>query len=374
MKQVRHMFVSPMAVPMAVATAFLLAGCNVLSGGSDVEYKSAAKVEPLEVPPDLIKPSRDDRFTLPASGSASRSEFDRQRIEPRRAESNQVLPSVSGMRIERQGDQRVLVVDQPADKLWPVVRQFWIDNGFALAIENPETGLLETDWAENRAKIPEDIIRRTLGKVFDRLYDTGERDKFRTRLDRVNGQQTEIAIAHRGVVEMATSGDRFTWTNTPPDRQLEAEFLRRLMLRLGADKDRADTLIAQSAVAPSSAQIVRTGKSSVIEMSEPFDRAWRRVGVAIDRLGFTVEDRDRAAGAFFVRYRDPTAELEPKKSGFFGNLFSSKKTSDSVEQYQVRVVSVGDQQSRVVVLDRLGKETNNADAQRMLTVIFDQLK
>lgn len=351
-----------------------LAGCGVL-GSNDIEYKSASKVKPLEVPPDLVSPIRDDRFAMPASGSASRAEFERARVEPQKADAT-VLPQVSGMRIERQGDQRVLIVDQAAEKLWPIVRQFWLDSGFVLAIESPSTGLLETDWAENRAKIPEDIIRRTIGKVLDRVYDTGERDKFRTRLDRLNANQTEIVISHRGLIETATGSgnERFTWTNRPTDRTLEAEFLRRLMLRLGADQGRAEALMAQSGPTGASAQLVRMGSSSAIDIGESFDRAWRRVGVAIDRLGFTVEDRDRANGTFFVRYRDPTADIKPEK-GFFGRLFSgSSSASESAGQYRVRVMGSGNNASRVIVLDSTGKETNDANAQRILSVLFDQLK
>ncbi|MGA0889984.1 MAG: outer membrane protein assembly factor BamC [Burkholderiaceae bacterium] len=367
--------VSLLALPLVVSVA--LSGCGALPG-NDIDYKSAAqtKVKPLEVPPDLVAPGKDDRFAMPASGSASRAEFERSRLEPKKSDGA-VLPAVTGMRIERQSDQRVLVVDQSADKLWPIVRQFWLDNGFVLALENPDTGLIETDWAENRAKIPEDILRRTLGKVFDRLYDTGERDKFRTRLDRVNDNQTEIVISHRGVVELATttsSDIKTTWTNRPADRELEAEFLRRLMLRLGADQNRTRDLLAQSVAATPTAQIVKTGDASSIEIAESFDRAWRRVGVAIDRLGFTVEDRDRAKGLFFVRYRDPTVNQQEEKKGFFSKLFSSSAASESADQYRVLVVANGQNGTRVSILDKTGKPVNDTNAQRMLSVLFEQLK
>jgi outer membrane protein assembly factor BamC len=366
-----------MVQPFVIVSATVaLVGCGALPS-NDIDYKSAStqKVRPLEVPPDLLAPGKDDRFAMPASGSASRSEFERNRVEPKRSDGA-VLPAVSGMRIERQGDQRALIVDQPADKLWPVVRQFWLDSGFALAIENPETGVMETDWAENRAKIPEDILRRTLGRLFDRLYDTGERDKFRTRIDRVGANQTEIVISHRGVMEIATttaSDVKSTWTNRPADRELEAEFLRRMMLRLGADQNRADALLAQAPLAAPVAQIVRTGTSSSIEIGESFDRAWRRVGVAIDRLGFTVEDRDRNKGLFFVRYRDPTVQ-EKKEQGFFSKLFSSNTPSESANQYRVFVSSNGQDGARVTILDKAGNPANDTNAQRMLTVILEQLK
>lgn len=359
----------------AVLSVGLLAGCQSLTK-SDADYKSAAKVKPLEVPPDLIAPTRDDRFSVSASGIASRSEFERSRTDPRKSDAG-VLSTVAGMRVERQGDQRVLIVDQSAEKLWPIIRQFWLDNGFALAIENPETGILETEWAENRTKIPEDIVRRTLGKVFDRLYDTGERDKFRTRLDRIGDAQTEIAISHRGVVELATTVGldfKTTWTNRPTDRDLEAEFMRKLMLRLGADQNRAQALLVQTSTVAPKARIVKTTEASSIEITESFDRAWRRVGVAIDRLGFTVEDRDRNKGLFFVRYRDPTVDQQQGKPGIFSKLFSTAKPSESAEQYRILVAASGQESVRLSVLDKNGKPVNDTNAQRMLSVLFDQLK
>ena len=367
------------SIGLLSATVVSLSACGITGGNKDMNYESAAKREtPLEVPPDLIKPAKDDRFAIPAAGVASRAEYEAAQRNPRQASSSAaVLPAVQGMRIERVGEQRVLVVNQTAEKLWPVLRQFWLDSGFVIATENPETGVLETDWAEDRAKIPEDFLRKTLGKVFDRLYDTGERDKFRMRLERVGSAETEISVSHRGLIEIAKTGSsdsQTTWTNRPTDRQLEEDFLRRIMLRLGADDNRAKSLLAQSSSAAPVAKIVNTGSVSQIQVAEGFDRAWRRVGVAMDRLGFTVEDRNRSKGVFYVRYRDPTAQTEDKK-GFFGKLFSSSNDNKAAEQYQV-VVSAGANasQSLVQVMTKEGKPSSDVQAQRMLSVIFDQLK
>lgn len=368
---------APLGRGFLLATSLsLLAGCGSLGPEKDVDYQSATKREtPLEVPPDLIKPAADERFAIPASGVASRAEFDRQQKSPRVSANSPVLPSVSGMSIERYGDQRVLVVSQQPEKLWPVLRQFWLDQGFAIAIENPETGLLETEWAENRANIPRDFIRRTLGKLADGLYDTGERDKFRMRIERRADGSAEVTVAHRGLVEVYRGGSsdaQTTWTNRPTDRQLEEDFLRRMMIRLGTDEARAKDLLASPAAAGPVAQLQKTEQQTQINIAEPFDRAWRRVGVAIDRLGFTVEDRDRAKGLLFVRYRDPTVDANGEKPGFFGRMFSSSKP-DEAAQYQLKLQSKGDQ-SVLTVQNKDGQPSNDANAQRMLSVIFDQLK
>ena len=363
-------------VAVALFTSLgLLAGCSTITGANDIDYQSARPIDkPLEVPPDLITPSRDDRFSVPASGSASRSQFERQQgSRQQTAETSGVLPAVSGMEIRRIGVQTVLVVNQSVERLWPVVRQFWVDSGFSIAQEDPVIGYMETDWAEDRSKIPEDFIRKTIGRVFDRVYDTGLRDMFRIRLERLSPEQTEISLVHRGLQEMIKGdGGSPTWTNRAPDPQLEETFLRRLMVKLGANEDQAAGLVAQGQKAAANfAQMTNTDGLGVIQLAEPFDRAWRRVGVAIDRLGFSVEDRDRSKGLFYIRYRDPTQEAADQK-GFFGRIFSSKP-DDSVLLYQVQVVEQSGA-SRVSVLNQKGEPSNDRNARQLLSVLFDQVK
>ena len=217
-------------------------------------------------------------------------------------------------------------------------------------IESPETGVIETDWAENRAKIPQDAIRRTLGKVLDGLYSTAERDKFRTRIEQ-GKDGTEIYLSHRGMIEVyATEGkDKTVWQPRPADPELEAEMLRRLMLRFGVEDARADTLLARQQT-PEQARIVKDGGASSLEMDEGFDRAWRRVGLALDRVGFAVEDRDRSKGVYFVRYIDPDADNDSKRDdGILAKFaFWKSKKPQTSPQVQVVVTEAGDK-SRVSV-------------------------
>lgn len=366
--------VRPRLTGIAMALVLALSGCSTLTGSSDVDYQSSkARNTPLDVPPDLLKPGADERFSVPASGVASRAAFEQgQRTGV--ASPSGVLPSFSDMRFERQGDLRVLVVNKPVEQVWPVLRQFWTELGFTLVIDSEERGVLETEWAENRAKIPQDFIRRSLGRLVEGIYDTGERDKFRLRVERRPDGQTEMSLSHRGLLEQETgnsdnSGTR--WVNRPSDPQLEQDFLRRIMIRLGASDEKAKALL--QAGAPQTLAAVRLDNASgrlAIDLDEPFDRAWRRVGVAIDRLGFSVDDRDRAKGLLFVRYRDPSVAGSTK--GFFGRLFAGDEP-DPATTYQLKITSQGDKSS-LQVLDKSGKPVNDANAQKMLTVLFERLK
>jgi outer membrane protein assembly factor BamC len=251
------------------------------------------------------------------------------------------------------------------------VREFWIENGFLLAQDQPNLGIMETDWAENRAKLPQDFIRSSLGKVLDSLYSTSERDRFRTRLERNANGGTEIYISHRGMVEVYTTEkkDQTTWQPRPPDPELEAEFLRRLMVRLGVPQEQSKALIASGAAKPTS-RVATVGTTPVVQIDEGFDRAWRRVGLSLDRTGFTVEDRDRAQGTYFVRYVEPNADK--KDPGFFSKLFSSEKGAAPLK-FRINLKSEGES-TTVTVLNAAGAPETSANAQRIVQVIADDLK
>jgi outer membrane protein assembly factor BamC len=375
----------------------VLAGALVLLGGcgtadelfsSKVDYKSAGTLPTLEVPPDLTAPARDTRYVVPETGksSATLSGYQAERREQNRTGNTAVLPQVERMRIERAGAERWLVVqDQIPEKLWPVVKDFWQENGFLIKTEVPEAGVLETDWAESRANIPEGGIRSLLGKFTDAIYSTSERDKFRVRLDRTpDGKGSEIYVSHRGMVEVYTAPrdvagttGQTAWQPRPSDSGLEAEFLRRLMVRLGAQQDKAKELAAVGAAPTQSrAEIKRGGDGAeLLRVYEPFDRAWRRVGLALDRVGFTVEDRDRQKGLYFVRYADPEAEMEKKDRdrGFLARIFGSSDPKTKAEHYRVEVRQDADG-SLVNVFNKDGGSESSRTAQRILALLHEQLK
>jgi outer membrane protein assembly factor BamC len=352
-----------------LALALSLGACSVFDGDK-IDYKSAGKAPSLQVPPDLTQLSRDSRYVVPGSAVTASSY--------QTAQPQQGVPvaatNLGDVRIERAGNQRWLVVGRTPDKLWEPVRDFWQENGFLLAIDQANLGIMETDWAENRAKLPQDFIRSTLGKVLDSVYSTGERDKFRTRLERTpNG--TEIFISHRGMVEVYPDNqtrERTVWQPRAVDPELEAEFLRRLMVKLGATTEQVRTAVAAEAAARPTARIATVNNTPVVQMDEGFDRAWRRVGLALDRTGFTVEDRDRSQGTYFVRYVEPTADK--KEPGFFGKLFSfGSSAAPAPLKYRITVRSQGEA-TTVSVLNAEGAPEASANAQRIVKVIADDLR
>ncbi|MGP1682263.1 MAG: outer membrane protein assembly factor BamC [Giesbergeria sp.] len=345
-----------------------LSACSVLEGDK-IDYKSASKGRTLEVPPDLKQLSRDSRYTVTGGvASANAMEANKSSQTPG---TQAAATRMGDVRIERNGEQRWLVVQRPADKIWDPVRDFWLENGFTLALDQIDLGIMETDWAENRAKIPQDFIRSALGKVLDSLYSTGERDKFRTRLERRPDGSTEIYVSHRGMIEVFNSATKEStvWQPRPSDPELEVEFLRRMMVALGVPAEQARAATVSGAKA-ADVRVASQGNVPVLQVDEGFERAWRRVGLALDRTGFTVEDRDRSQGVYFVRYVAPGTDQKP---GFFGKLFGSSKSATPPLKYRIVVRSEGNA-STVSVLNAEGAPESSENAARIVRVIADDMK
>ena len=358
-----------------------------------IDYKSAASSKrgpKLDVPPDLTKLEGDRRYSVPGAtaadgNSSTLSDYKQATKVQEQAPAENVLPVANGIRMERDGNQRWLVISNGtrADQLWETLRSFWQENGFLLVQDSPETGVMETDWAENRAKIPQDFIRNTIGKVFDGLYSTSERDKFRTRVERGANGTLEVYISHRGAQEQLTGIDKSNtvWTARPADPELEATFWRAAQ-RLGVQKEQAQAMAKKTTGTNAAAAEVNVpgsgGKSlltqvngvQALQMGEPFDRAGAR-SAALDRVNFTVEDRDRSQGLYYVRYVD-TRDVADSR-GFFSKLFTKPNDAKSAKKY--RVALKGDGTGTVVtVLNDAGQPESSDIGKRILSLLDEQLR
>lgn len=384
------------APALALLVVLLAGGCSItetLNDATRIDYKGASKGPPLDIPPDLVTPRAEERFAVPdrVTGGTTFSEFNRERTSERPvAAGPNVIPTAPGVRLERQGNQRWLVIDQSPEKVWPVVRDFWGASGFALRIESPESGIMETDWAERRPNVPDSWVRNQLMRTLGSLYATGERDKYRTRLES-DGKATEIFVSHRGLVEelVGVSKESTVWVSRPSDPELEAEFLQRLMQRFQPEKQAslaarqgatagaaATGTAAGAAPAPSKAAIVDIEGRPFVQLPEGFDRSWRQVGLALDRSGFTVEDRDRSKGTFFVRYVDPVQDSVTP--GAFERVFGTTSKRDlSGRRYRI-VVAAESGGARVGVLGEDGNPpATDADrrvATQIVTLLREQLR
>jgi len=377
------------ALALVVALPVVLAGCESFGGstsmGKRIDYKSTSSAPALEIPPDLDAPRFDDRFVAPTTAS----EVAAQQVSGR-AKQTDLLPQNPDARIARAGTERWLVVKTTPEQAWNTVRQFWTDLGFVVAVEQPVIGVMETDWAENRAEIPNDPVRNLIGKYIDIFYTTYKRDKFRTRVERGTEAGTiEIYVSHRGMEQVPTtkidggSPAAFAWAVLPPNPNLEAEMLGRLMLRFGAPQPAVATAVAAS-TPPAPGQPAAADKARLergadgaprLVMDDAFDQSWRRIGLALDRTGFTVVDRDRTGGLYFVRYADPDAEArKARDAGWLDKLmFWKTDDKDRPEQYRIKVAEEAPR-SVVTVQDPKGATDKSANSERMLALLREQLR
>ena len=376
-----------LATTLSLTVALSLAGCSSLDSllsGDKIDYKTSgasAKTSGLEVPPDLTQLTRDSRYQPIQGGAVSAAAYQAGTV----AASPATVPTATvaaqssgGVRMERLGNERWLRTSLAPEQLWPQVQAFWKERGFVIVQDQAAAGVMETDWAENRGKIPMDFIRGSIGKVFDGAYSTGELDKFRTRVERAADGGSEVYISHRGMIEVyrGERKDNTVWQPRLADPQLEGEMLSRLMLKLGATEEvvKAAVVATGAPATAARARLLPDRLTASLQVDDGFDRAWRRVGVALDRSGFTVEDRDRAQGIYFVRYADP-AFAGKEEPGFLTKLFSFGKKVDTgaLARYRVSVKADGER-STVTVLNGKGEPENGDAGKRITTMLLEELK
>jgi len=396
------MFRKSLPALLVAVAAGLAAGCTWTGSvfSDKVDYQAArTRSTPLEVPPDLSQLPPDERFKVPErpqTVTASSTAAARPGASAAGASipaAAAVVPSGSTAHIEREGSQRWLAVNMPPEKAWPILLEFWPSVGLAVEKSDQATGVMETVWAENKAKLPQDLIRRTLGRALGSVYETGEQDKYRARLERTPKDTSEIFISHRGMIEVFTSSqqDRTAWQPRPNDPEMEAEMLQRLLVRFDSTMAKpaataaktgapgtgsAAATAAAASAPPETAYIFKNanGRSERLDIDDKFDRAWRRVGLALDRVGFTVEDRDRAKGYYTVRYLDPDYEAKAKdKQGLFTKILGQDKPVQA-PQYRVQLTSAGDAGTHVQVFNGEGKPEVSTTGDRILALLQEQLR
>lgn len=382
---------------LILAMPVVLSACSVLGvdfSKDKIQYETSASRAPLEVPPDLTQVPTSDRYAVPSRPqtvlASQQAEVTQNTTVVQNAST--VLPEGEIAKVVHEGNSRWIHVNLTPEQAWPIVQDFWNTIGLSLARQDAATGVMETNWAENRAKLPQDIIRASLGKVIDLVYSTGERDQYRARMERSANGGTDIFITHRSMVEVVKSigGDNETtvWQPGPNDPELEAELMTRMAQRINMEfdpkakaqpkeeREKAVEELTRYQPVETVSELEQNAEGVVTSLfvKEGFERAWRRVALAIDRMGFTVEDRDRSRGFFLVRYLDE--EYEEKKrdeQGFWSNAFGRSKPVDA-PQYVIYLQKLSDTETRVHVLGPDGKPDTTGVAPKILTLLSEQTK
>ena len=371
---------------LALATGLAIAGCST-SGDrqSGPEYEMSRQMDNLEVPPDLIAPDSERAYRIPDAPGERVSAREMQQDSAARQQQRQpagatapvrsdarVLPETADVELMREGSVRWLSVEAPPEDLWERLAAFWDSQNLRLERNEPQVGIMETEWAEDRAGIPlrgtQNIFARALGNV----YDANTRDKYRLRVERDNGRSA-IYISHRGAAE-EPEGETWRWAMRPSDPELEAEMLNRLRVFLATgEMPEGGTRVAETiGDRPTELHQTEHEGQPVLVIGSDFDRMWSQMGTLLDRAGLLVDEQDRNRGTFEVTYR-PDMVGDSERGGFFSRIFGRGGDRRENERYQVRLTDIGNGDLRIEARDVDGESLSRRDAEFVLERIEQQI-
>ena len=367
----------------------LVSGCSVSpTDRARVDYKQSDKqtvtVDSLKIPPELTKSKTQNRYSIPSKDGSNLSDYKAAINTQAENTQKRILPVIPDVTVRRDGIFRWLEIDLPAEDVWDTVKQFWLEEGFIIASEDPESGLLETDWAENRAKIGGGVITDTLSRIAPLLVTSPERDKYRTRLERLGNERTEVFLSHEGMALVAsTSGEidqrraKPKWQYRARDPNLEVEMLYRMVAAFGVPSESPETenIVvdekARSGVNPLLAELKENEGDYFLLLSLSFEQSWRKIGLILDSLDFSIEDKSREDGIFYISYNDPDSRIKPKG---LARLAFWRDRGPIVQSYRLRLsASKNLETSEVRVLDSKGQQLSDDTALKILRVIREQL-
>ena len=334
-----------------------------------IDYRSASSQAPLEVPPDLTK--------LPSDTSENADTYSAYAAERQTAKvgTGTVLPDFNNIQLERDGDVRWIRVKKDKKELWVDIKNFLGDVGLVIQTENPTTGIIETDWAENKAGYGQGSGFFT--KLFHSFDESGERDKYRIRMeDDPQSGWYDVYVAHQGLIQKVVSGDensfgQTSWVRRPSDPGLEAEMLRLFMIYLGVDSKKAGEMLA-SGIRKSRAILENDAEGGTrhILVKASQVRTQKRLETTLDRMGANTVASEDGGSLLTITYLLPKEE-QVNKSGFFTRLFQGGKKKAGT--YRIRIKENGDQ-TELHLVDKNGKPDTSERASELLEILFDRLK
>lgn len=381
-----------------ICTVALCAGLALQLGGCgnagyvherQVDYKKVRTLAPLEVPPGLNPVPQQGPASAPAASASGATTFSSYSAGKGQTgavgvgSGTEVVNWPASIHVEHDGVHRWLVIDAPPAVVWSKVLAFWAQQGFVIKRQDPKIGIMETGWMENRADVPQGFLRRAISKAFGKLDSAPTRDKYRVRLEPgAKPGTTELFLTHWGVREVVTGGvgaaqnSNTIWEVRPESTELEGEFLNRLIVFLGLTKEQAAQRMAGShqVQAPRATLVHEPDGQAAINVKGPLPRTWQRTGVALDHLGFVVENSNAADGTYLVQATDPFQGLVKKNKDPLSKLSflrDDKQQSLRKQRFVVMLTEDGDI-TRVRVTPKGGPSPNAEKAAAQILALLEQ--
>jgi len=275
-------------------------------------------------------------------------------------EASSILRAPSNVEVKKAGERRWLVVDKKPDAVWNLSKSFFKSHGFSIKKTNKKIGIMETDYLESHAEIPDQslgVIRSMLKKALKARYALPIVDKYRIRIEPTdNGNKSEVYLTLTSMVEVITGeggeAENTIWQSQEKDQALETEMLYRLMTFLGSDHAIAREKIIAAKEEKNLAVSIADGVGGYAKLVFSLNQydTWDNVGWALDQLEVDVEDKDVKEGSFYINVAR-TEDL-----GIFSRMFGDDAVKKS---FQIIVKQTGTDKTEVYFND-LSEENEQA--------------
>jgi len=334
---------------------------------SDSKQKNNGK---LEIPPELSEPKSNQILALPNIAGSGTTYSAYSNVDVGTAAGTKITSAKApGIKLVRDGANQWLEVNQSAENLWPRLKTFFVEVGFEIKREDRAVGVMETNWLENKVELPTNWF----SKLLNRISATGLRDKYRARLEKTDKPDvTRVFITHQGLKEHAfeeLSAIKVWWETRPSDPELEAEMYQRFLIFSDISKEESIKLVNKIA-SKERTKIIDKNETKVLQVGEGFARTWRRVGIALDRIGLLVEDRNRSGGLYYLRITDDFREKVKEEKSWLASIFSGGDSAKLKERY---LLSLNSENNGVTIISIY--ETTGAKADvRFVTQLLTDLK
>ena len=351
-----------------MAGAALIAGCGWLSDDKGFivdrsnDYLKAKERPPLVVPEDLSNAAIQNTYSVPQiTSSQHRINFEGGAPRP---EAIYAREETEGVKIQKLGDQRWLLIPQAPAVVWPKVKQFFADNGVAIALEQPDSGRLDTEWLTISDNAARDVVRLS---IIDGKHNAGiatGHDRVRVLIEPgIRDRSTEIRVRYENDSRSMPREDVM-----PPSSdimEVETQLLNDLGGYIAANVgDASISYVARNISTQSKADLQRDASDlPVLHLNLDFDRAWATVNQALNEAKLDVTDVDRSAGVVYVTVTDQMLNQEDKPS-----IFTRWFRSENKRRIQIFMAPTTPGYE-LTVFDDNGQRTSADTAEQVLIII-----
>lgn len=354
---------------------------GTINAQAEYEQATPRPSSELIVPPGLISPDVNSNYKMLY-------------LSPE--QNTYQLDKVTNMHIMQGGSERWLVIkNKNVNQVFPTMIAYLKQQGVHIKYQNQSIGLIQTDWFDKNNVAKTSTVHQFFEWIglshgmnaLPSLY-TFRVNLWQNKNDtqifvtdyQMNVVPTDVIPASKQDIKTESGVASKTWMSVPPNPQLELDFLMQFMafVKLGPDEIKPNTITLENvATLPSTEPKVARDKlnGSTLILNDSFDRAWWRTGLALERVGLGVADKNRSLGEFYVYpLQDDVDNPDPST---FSRWFGDDKTNVQLPKakYKIKLVSTGTQTTLTVE-----PYTGTMDAdfvksqQKYLTDLTTQLK